>query len=105
MAPGPGGADRQHAAGFLSGLPEGTYRRRLEKVLAEEEEPEPIPKAVDAAADLIALGAPGWLLLTSRDPTERLALAVLAEKVADRREQEREALAARIIERLVKALK
>ncbi len=42
---------------------------------------------------MTALGLPGWLYLTTRDPLDHLLLAALAERTASIKEQERKALA------------
>jgi hypothetical protein len=54
---------------------------------------------------LVALGLPGWHFLTTHEPTDRLLLAALAERVAEYRENERKALAIEIVNALSKAIK
>lgn len=60
---------------------------------------------IEHAAALAVLGLPGWHFLTTRDPTDRLLLAALAEKAAAYRENERKALAIEIVNALSKAIK
>jgi hypothetical protein len=53
---------------------------------------------------LTALGLPGWRLLVAPNRDESLVMEAVADLVVTHRDTEREALAARIIDRLAKAV-